>query len=1386
SRYQWKQFQDMQSELEYKRRQISELKSDEKEGLVRMSATENSGEHSLLAKVYENKKREIEEDSLLYKDPIVQIEPVQGEIWPNSFIDLTVVFQPSKASKYVKNLYLDMSGRQDRIPLIVKGVGIGPKAKFDFDVLDVEVVFINSSHIYELLLQNKGGIDVHYSFVKSNTAFGSCFRFEPVEGVVDFAKSLPIKVYFEPDKLGQFLEDFYLQMRGSDETVKLTIRGNVVGPTFEFNHNIINFGVVSFGFPYEKKCLLKNTSEIYMDYWLSISPNLDEEISFHPAKSSSIPPGGTQEITVKILSKQQIKYNADLIVNVEGVGEDIYRVPITAESIIPNVILKDESIELGDCYLDFPYESEIILVNQTNLPARYNLVSEAEIEDNMYHFKAKSTSGIIQPDSSIALGFEVVYKQLGSIQFSLFIATMGQESHPLELLISAFACGPKVSVPITKVDFGKVNVLSPVHSTIQLINESLIPANFICDLGNPYSVFQVEPSRGCLLPNEKLDVAITAFLDDNLKFQDTLKVGIQNGSVTNVVLTAKGNGSTIVFDEDIKRISFNDIFTNKVARREFSLVNQGRRAQILTWTMEEVRGAMKDVVSKGSSLFSVIPNRFQVNPGEHKDVVIEAFSTVAIDNCKQMILCSSSIDKDPSKHLILATEVSATFVRPLVHLSTERIYFYSEQGVNSKPGVLSEPLVLKNVSSLPLVVSMTTASPFSILPYKSEYILLPKEEEKLKVCFDPNFIDTKESYEQSGKIFVAYKDHPQKDTIELMGKVCYPNISVSVSSLDLGCVEPAIEARKKFTITNTGVLPVEYDWSFEIEEDYEINPFDVLPLRGSLPPDESIDIEISFSTLKVGEFKSVAVCTINGGPVYNIPISVETSNASYEFDTKIVDFGKVLYLDVAERVLCLINNGRLPLPYKCYFPRNSTLPYRTLINPESGVLMPFKVQKFSVRFCPCLPDVINGYFLVQIANDEPVKIGIQGQGMFSFMRFNLPASNSNEYSGFMDEAKEILKREGLDEPEEQEIETEAIRLMAKMKVLEVTKNPDFQKSVNMHLTSFGKSLRKKNMTETSMEGLGLSNLNFIDYVCDFGNVIKGTSRKRVFKVTNHGPLPMSFSMDKSVLNGTNFVVEPDKVRALGSMESTEITISFVSKSTVEGKSEVKIPISIGNGTGVNLIIKANVAVPSIEVGTTELNFGDIMYGQRRRKSFELSNNHLVPCEWSCSLVYYEGSAKQRKRKNDASLSDFEIFPESGVLQPNENCEVSVQLTPSKPKRYEYELQLKIGNNPKPFVIPVTGLAYKSMIKIEPNNLKLPPVLPYSEGVSAMFSIENVTNHACEVVLLEFDKQYREEDEIMKKTGMFKDGPLYFPPRRLGEGLPQEIIDLLPVEKSMEN
>ena len=164
----------------------------------------------------------VQNDSMLFNDDVVLIEPVEGDIWPNSSIEVEVIFKPDNAETYNRTAFCDVTGRESRLPLRIRGDGMGPQVEFSFDDLDMGNIFIKSTHTYEIVLANKGDIDAIFSLIPSKTVFGPCFTFNPAEGIVMPEGHQAVQVTFNSSVLGDFKEDFFFQIDGSPERIKVT------------------------------------------------------------------------------------------------------------------------------------------------------------------------------------------------------------------------------------------------------------------------------------------------------------------------------------------------------------------------------------------------------------------------------------------------------------------------------------------------------------------------------------------------------------------------------------------------------------------------------------------------------------------------------------------------------------------------------------------------------------------------------------------------------------------------------------------------------------------------------------------------------------------------------------------------------------------------------------------------------------------------------------------------------------------------------------------------------------------------------------------------------------------------------------------------------------
>ena len=330
-------------------RKICSLENEEQDEMrkfLNQCVTDPAKRHelSLITRSYKNKKSAIEDDELVFEDDIISLEPVSGELWPNSSKTITIMFKPNAAKNYYRLAYCDITGRESRLPLKITGDGIGPKAVFSCDSIDIGNIFIGSRHSYEVILENTGDIAAEYKLLQPESIFGPLFSFHPNEGCVDIGELQLIKIIFTSHILGTFTETFKFALNGAPKNLELRIHGTVIGPTFKFDTNKLKFGNVSFGFVHSKVLTLQNTSGVVMRYQLRIPDDVygqhnlglkrksycgANEFDIAPGEGS-LNPGQSVKLQIDFTPTNLGKYDKELVVDVHGVGKEVLKIPITA------------------------------------------------------------------------------------------------------------------------------------------------------------------------------------------------------------------------------------------------------------------------------------------------------------------------------------------------------------------------------------------------------------------------------------------------------------------------------------------------------------------------------------------------------------------------------------------------------------------------------------------------------------------------------------------------------------------------------------------------------------------------------------------------------------------------------------------------------------------------------------------------------------------------------------------------------------------------------------------------------------------------------------------------------------------------------------------------
>ena len=1037
AKFSWTAFATPQEEWEERARlgeELARMEELEQENLANMefsdagsddSLSDDEGvppamrvEQAVLRRKYQNLRKAVEEDRMTFVDENFQLEPTTGEIWANSEIEVTVTFRPQTAAEYDCVAFLDVQGRDTRLPLQLLGKGIGPKATLSYDVLDIGDVFVNSVHKYEITLQNCGDIECTYELQPCNTPFGPKFQFEPSSGLLKVGDAHIVTVTFCSDILGEFSEHFNFKLQGSDEPLSVHFKGHVVGPTFHFDVEELNYGIVSYDFLSTKTLALMNTSEIPMNFALRVPQDgtlLKKEFVIEPQKGT-IEPGGRQVIAVDFTSQTVKVYDYYLTVDVEGVGEGLLSLPISAECQVPDVIVEKDNIEFGECFMRYPYQQTLTLVNESDLYAKYEVVEQDEYSQAVASYNADAFKGTIPPFGRHDIGMTMVCEKLGKIRLPLNIKIAGSKDLPLLATVSALGKGPNVVLSADALKWGNKKCLFDHPKTLTMHNDSLIPAQFRAFVKGTRSKFRISPRQGTMQPGEKVDIAVVGHFDDITAFKDVVQISIHEGQSLLVPLTAKGVGTTMFCEDDISTVDFGYQLTNKVCERKFFLENRGRRTQTLTWINKTLiekfakakakeRAAEEKAKKSGKKskkkpiavepTFTVVPESIELRPRTGCEFTFRGTWKEQAD-IEELLVLEAKVGKESLN--AFECNVKGNFINPLLQPSAPALNFNYTYKPDEELVVQTQTLTLTNVSELPLTFDLVAKTPFIIDTQGAT--LQPTESITVTVEFDPGYRDDRQSHDINTAIFCTYADHPQKDRFPLLAEINFPNLEFEYTDVKFGCILNDTTKSLMTTIKNCSRVPTALQWAFIESEQLgaskkkkphiPINQvFDILPIRSYLQPGESEQVEFVYYGHADRKFRGQVVVEVEGGPEYELALSGEASVMNQNLDVTYLDFGDQDYATTMDRDFKIINTGKVSFPFHIRLDKLARQGVVT-VHPLSGRVHAGDSQKINVKFRPGIPHRIRELLVVELGHFAPVTFPIIGRGIYATVASSLP------------------------------------------------------------------------------------------------------------------------------------------------------------------------------------------------------------------------------------------------------------------------------------------------------------------------------------------------------------------------------------------------------------
>ncbi len=93
----------------------------------------------------------------------------------------------------------------------------------------------------------------------------------------------------------------------------------------------------------------------------------------------------------------------------------------------------------------------------------------------------------------------------------------------------------------------------------------------------------------------------------------------------------------------------------------------------------------------------------------------------------------------------------------------------------------------------------------------------------------------------------------------------------------------------------------------------------------------------------------------------------------------------------------------------------------------------------------------------------------------------------------------------------------------------------------------------------------------------------------------------------------------------------------------------------------------------------------------------------------------------------------------GKLAPGEHVNVSLRFTPLEPRKYSFQIPVKINKNSSNHMLTIRGSGADLHVAFSPDVISLGPILPHqADPAEGVVEINNPTDYHVELYSLDFD------------------------------------------------
>jgi len=151
-------------------------------------------------------------------------------------------------------------------------------------------------------------------------------------------------------------------------------------------------------------------------------------------------------------------------------------------------------------------------------------------------------------------------------------------------------------------------------------------------------------------------------------------------------------------------------------------------------------------------------------------------------------------------------------------------------------------------------------------------------------------------------------------------------------------------------------------------------------------------------------YNGIAVCSVDGGPDYEVPIIGESSFVDFKLSTQELDYGAIPYNESSSKEFFIENIGKVPFEFGINL---STVSRPGIIECShmSGKVIAGERFRVVVKFFPGVPANIDEMLLVECGHFPAVRFKVRAVGIYPGCVLSLPRAGDEDYQRRLERAK---------------------------------------------------------------------------------------------------------------------------------------------------------------------------------------------------------------------------------------------------------------------------------------------------------------------------------------------------------------------------------------------